>query len=218
MEFWAEVFNPFKRNRPECPVCHHGGFVRERFGSLMCGSCGIEVRIPDAYARRMWLLVLTALTVLAVPTYNHRHAGTWLLLLILTALPVRVFLGRLIPPWLEVGKPRSRLSFVVWCILMAVGMPLITIVWGWLHVLLGNRRELLDFVVASSFPLAWISRDFLLDSNKSFFDACGVVLGNSFFYALWGFIAYRSMHAVMRRSRPTKINIDGSSVGDDEEE
>ena len=88
-------------------------------------------------------------------------------------------------------------------------MPLFVVAFGWFHVLTGSsRNELKEFLIQESLPLAWFSSDFLLDSNKTFLDACGTVLGNSFFYAVATFAAWRSVRAILKRSLVTAMNLE----------
>jgi hypothetical protein len=150
-------------------------------------------------------------------TYSSAHAGTWLLCLIISSIPLRVAVGKAIPPWFETGKQRFRFTFLLWYVGIALSMPLCVVALGWSHVLTGSSRdELRNFLVTESLPLAWISSDFLLDSNKTFLDACGTVLGNSFFYAVATFAAWRSVRAVLNRSRVTAMNLDSRPDAEEE--
>jgi len=88
---------------------------------------------------------------------------------------------------------------------------------GWFHVLTGSsKNEIQETLTTISLPLAWISPEFLLNPSNNFFDVCGVVLANSFFYALATFIVWRWVHSVIRRNRVTAINIEGRIEHDDE--
>jgi hypothetical protein len=128
-------------------------------GPLMCRFCASELRIPEAYGRLMWLLVLGIVSVLGLPTYIREHAGTWLLVLLLLAIPIRLGLSLVLPPWFEPGKQRS-FNFVSWYIVMALTMPLSIIVLGRVHVPVGTKGDVANFAVTFSIPLAWISSDF----------------------------------------------------------
>jgi hypothetical protein len=72
-------------------------------------------------------------------------------------------------------------------------------------------------LITSSWPLDWISSDFLLDSTKTFLDAGGTVLGNSFFYAVATFAAWRFVRAILKRSRVTAMNLDSRPDPEEEE-
>lgn len=202
------MLNPFQRVKPACPVCDSGSFETGGHGILRCAGCGTDLHVPWAHDRWIWGLVVVALALIGSLTFSHEHAGAWLLMLIVGSIPLRVFAGRLIPPWLESGKQRSRLPFLFWYLIYAVGLPLYVLAMGWFHVLTGGSQgEISEFLVDISIPMAWISSDFLLDSNKSFFDVCGVILGNSFFYAAFSFAAWRGVRSRLKRNRVTAMNL-----------
>jgi hypothetical protein len=97
-------------------------------------------------------------------------------------------------------------------------MPLYVLALGWFHVLTGSSRsELSEFLITLSWPLDWISSDFLLDSNKTFLDACGTVVGNSFFYAVASFAAWRFVRGILKRNRVTAMNLESSSDPEEDE-
>jgi hypothetical protein len=97
------MFNPLHREVPVCPECRRPACIRQG----LCQYCGAEVYIPIAYFRWLWFLVLTTLAVLGVLTFRVNHAGTWLLILLFLAIPIRVLWGILIPPWIERGVSRQ---------------------------------------------------------------------------------------------------------------
>ena len=166
----------------------------------------------------MWLLTIAGLSVLAAPTYSHQHAGTWLLVFIVCALPMRIVLNTVLPPWFEAGAKRFRFPFVAWYIAIALTLPVCVIVLGWFQVAIGaSKSEIAESLVSFSIPLAWISSDFLIDGSKSFFDGCGIVLGNAFFYALAMFIAWRGTHMLLRRNRTTEIDIQRREPAEDDD-
>ena len=204
------MFNPFRIEQPKCPVCGRRFFPVGGHGPLRCALCNAEVYIPAAYGRWMWLLIAVVLTVVGPATFRPEHAGTWLLLIIFSSIPLRIALGKLIPPWLKGVKEPSRFPFLIWYVSIALTMPLSVSAMGWFHVLTGgSQEEIREFLVAISLPLAWFNSSFLLNSNNTFFDACGVVLGNSFFYAVGMFGVWRGARAVIHRNRVTVMNIEG---------
>lgn len=97
-------------------------------------------------------------------------------------------------------------------------MPLYVLALGWFHVLTGSSRsEVSEFLITFSWPLDWITSDFVLDSNKTFLDACGTVVANSFFYAVATFAAWRFVRAILKRNRVIAMNLEPSSnPGEDE--
>jgi hypothetical protein len=88
---------------------------------------------------------------------------------------------------------------------------------GWFHVLTGGSQdEIREFLVDTSMPLALINSCFLLDSSKSFFDVCGVILANSFFYAVTTFVAWRGVRTILKRNRVTAMNIESKPDPEDD--
>ena len=178
-------------------------------GILKCALCESELYVPIAYARWIWALIVSILAMAGAITFSSTHAGTWLLFLILSSIPLRIALGKVIPPWLEAGQQRFRFTFLLWYLGFSISIPLYVLGMGWFRVLTGGSKgEINEYLVTFSLPLGWISSDFVLDPSKSFLDACGVILGNSFFYALATFAAWRGARAVLKRNRVTAMNLE----------
>jgi hypothetical protein len=212
------LFNPLKPEPPSCPVCRRQLFIVAGHGVLRCALCESELCIPIAYPQLLWLLIVTILGAIGIATYSSAHAGTWLLCLIISSIPLRIALGKTIPPWFNAGRQQFRFTFLLWYFGFALSLPLYRLAEGWFHVLTGNSKdELSEFLITSSWPLDWISSDFLLDSNKTFLDACGTVLGNSFFYAVATFAGWRFVRAILKRSRVTAMNLDSRPDPEEEE-
>lgn len=212
------MFNPFRRVKPNCPVCGRPFLAAREHGPLRCALCASQVYVPVAYARWIWFAESVVLSVIGIFTHNAQHPGIWILLLLLSAVPLRILLGILIPPWFQAKKDRFGFPFLLWYACFAITMPLSWIAMGWFLVLTGSSKsELQETLVALSLPLAWISSEFLLNPSKEFLDVCGVVLGNSFFYALATFLVWRAAHSVIHRNRVTAMNIEGRAEDDDDE-
>jgi hypothetical protein len=198
------MFNPLRREVPVCPECKRIA----RIARGCCQWCGAEVRVPIAYFRWLGFLVLITLVALGTPTFNARHAGTWLLVLLFLAIPIRVIWGILIPPWIERGPFKPRLPFIVWYVSVCVMNIAYWTLWGWLHVGLGaSKDELNDNWDIYSVPLAWVNTAFLIRSDKWLSDVIGIICGNSFFYALALFGLYTVVHARLNRNRAIRLNI-----------
>lgn len=212
------MIGPFQPERQNCPIC---GIRIVRLGGghgvpPRCPHCYSEVHIPISYGRWIWLLIVVALAAAGAATYDEAHAGTWLLLLILCSIPVRVVLGILIPPYYAVGKYKRGIPFLFWYVSYAVTMPVVVTAWGWLHVLVGaSKSEISDAMVAMSLPLGWIDSALIMNTDRSFLDICGIVVGNSFFYAVATFALWRGARAMIHRNRVTVINITGDKTDDE---
>jgi hypothetical protein len=170
--------------------------------------CGTEIYVPVAYFRLLWLAVFVTMVALGAATFNSAHAGTWLLVLILLAVPVRMIWGILVPPWIERGVFKPRLPFIAWYVAVSLTQFVYWSLWGWLHILLGaSKAELSENWDTFSLPLYWINSAFLIRPDKRFADVCGIILGNSFFYTLMLFALYSWVHAKLNRSRAITLSI-----------
>src|SRR5262249_26228977 len=167
--------------------------------------------VPIAYFRLLWLLAFMTLGALGIPTFNSEHAGTWLLVLVLLALPSRMVWGLLVPPWIQRGVYKTGLPFIAWYFVASLTQFLMWSFWGWLHILLGaSNAEMRENLDSFSLPLYWINSAFLIRPDKRFADVCGIILGNSFFYALVMFALYTGVHAKLNRNRAIQLNITDS--------
>jgi hypothetical protein len=140
------------------------------------------------------------------------------LLLILCSIPARISLGILILPYYDAGKYKQGIPFLFWYFSYALAMPVAVTALGWFHVLVGaSKSEISDTMVAMSLPLGWIDTAFIMNINRSFLDICGIVVGNSFFYAVATFALWRFARAMIHRNRVTVINIAGDKTDDEGE-
>jgi hypothetical protein len=198
------MFNVLRREVPVCPECKRVA----RVARGRCLWCGAEVHIPVAYFRWLWFLVLTTLAVLGALTFRSRHAGTWLLVLLLLAIPIRFLWGIVVPPWFERGVFKAGLPFIAYYVSVCVLQVAYWSLWGWLHVGLGaTKDELNDNWDVFSVPLAWINPAFLIRSDKWLSDVLGIIMGNSFFEALAFFVAYTAVRRRLNRNRAIQLNI-----------
>ena len=134
------MFNPFRLEKPKCPVCGRTFLSARGHGPLRCALCNSEVFVPVAYARWIWFAIVVILCVVGVFTHNPEHPGIWLLLLILSSAPLRILLGILVPPWFKAKKERVGFPFPLWYVAIAISMPLSWIAMGWFHVLTGSSK------------------------------------------------------------------------------
>lgn len=198
------MFNPLKRNCPVCPECKRPLLIRRG----RCCKCGVEVHLPVAYFRLLWFLTFLVLAGIGSVVFHSQHIGTWLFLLIIVSIPVRIAWGFVIPPWIERGEYKSGWPFGFFYLAVFMTLFLEWIAWGWLHVGLGaTRAELSENWFFFSIPLCWISSNFLIRSDRWLSDAVGSILGNSFFYALFAFALYRAVSSVLDRNRAIRLNI-----------
>jgi hypothetical protein len=201
--------NPFQRKPPVCPACK----MPARIIRGSCSYCSAEVYVPLAYFRWIWLLAIAVLVVIGTITYDPDHPGGWLLWLICLSIPLRVVCGILIPPWFELGKFRSGIPFIFWYVAFIIFTFFYWQAWGWLSIVLrASRGDFADLMGIFSMPLCWVNSRFFIAPDRSFSDVCGILAGNSFFYALLVFLLYRGVHARLHANRVTRMNLaaDGS--------
>ena len=124
-----------------------------------------------------------------------------------------------VPPWLKQGHNQPRITLVSSWLGVALTVFLVEFLgFGAVHVLFGtSRRELLEFLWMLSEPLAWISPNFLITPARSFFDVCGVILGNSVFFGSLTFAFYQTVRWAFRRARPTQLSLSNSGSTEDDE-
>jgi len=208
------MLNPFRHRPPTCPECRSP--ARMLYGN--CSYCSTQIHIPLAYFRWIWALVVTVLVAAGIPTYTEQHAGTWFLSLACTSLPLRIIAGYLIPPWFERGPVKLRLPFVGWYLTHFVFLFTYWTFLGWSHFALGaSHRDIAELNAILSSPIGWINPAFFIVPSRSFADVCGILLGNSFFFAVATWFLYRGARFIMRRNRVTRINL-SEQVGDSNED
>ena len=207
------MFNPLRRELPVCPECRRAA----RVARGRCIWCGVQVHVPIAYFRWLWFLVVTTLTVVGALTFRSPHAGTWLLVLLLSAIPIRFLWGIVVPPWFERGPLKAGLPFIVYYVSVCALQIAYWSLWGWIHVGLGaTKEELNDNWDIFSVPLAWINPAFLIRSDKWLSDVIGIIMGNSFFEALVLFLLYKGVHARLNRNRAIRLSITDTDSGDEQ--
>jgi hypothetical protein len=206
--------NPFRRKMPACPECR----MPARISRGCCRYCSTEIYVPLAYFRWIWLLVVALLVVIGTITYDHAHPGSWLLSLIFLSIPLRVVCGVLIPPWFELGKLKSGITFIFWYVTFIIFLFIYWQAWGWLSILLrASRSDFNDTMGFFSMPLCWVNPRFFIAADRTFSDVCGILAGNSFFYALVVFLLYRGVHARLHANRVTRMNLTAESSEDEHE-
>jgi uncharacterized membrane protein required for colicin V production len=142
-------------------------------------------------------------------THQTGSSGGWLLGVILTTLVFWFFFLAGIPPWLQKGRSPSQALFLGLWVSAAIGALVFQFVgFSIVRILLGGSqeewRQHIDFL---SFPLALMDRNFQLTPAHSFFDLCGVLVGNAFFYALSVYLCYHPVRSAFRRNLPTRLSI-----------
>jgi len=169
----------------------------------------VELGIARSYRRCVGLLALASGSILGAATHQPASSGGWLLGVILITIVFWFFFQAVIPPWLQQGRNRPQFLFLGLWVSAAIGGLVFQFVgFGIVRILLGGSpeewRQHIDFL---SFPLSLIDRNFQLTPANSFFDLCGVLVGNSFFYALFVYLCYQPVRRAFRRNRPTRLSI-----------
>lgn len=195
-----------------CPRCNRRIYLQQSHG-WQCPFCQTDLAIADSYRRFVALLTLASVGLLAATTHKADSGGTWILALVASAIPIGlIFLG-VIPFWLKEGHSEPKLTLVSSWLVAAMTVFLIEFV-GVLSafVVLGaSRREISEHLEMLSYPLAWITPNFLLTRTDSFLDLCGVILGNSVFFGLVLWACYQPVRSAFRRNRPTRLSISGTN-------
>lgn len=61
-------------------------------------------------------------------------------MLLLLAIPFRLALSLVLPPWFVAGKHRSRLGFVAWYVMVVITFPISEVAVGWFQLLIGISK------------------------------------------------------------------------------
>jgi len=210
-----------------CPACHRPLGVRVGCMSpvlslllvsaynlrFYCPFCETRLGINPTYSRWTLLVIVLLTALVALVTHSADSGGTWLLAMLLTALALRTGFLTALPPPLVCPRKGRGISFgdcyirTAWA-MVSVGFALE----GWAIVVLGTKQELHEHLLALSYPIALLSRNFLITSRRSLIDVLGVLLANSYFgaFAIW--LCVNAVHAVLRRNRVAQLGITGSNV------
>lgn len=201
-----------------CPRCNER-IHRQQLKDWECPHCHADIGLARSYQRVLGLLTLASVSLLAVATHKSTSGGAWLLTVFLSAIPCWFIFVIVVPPWLKQGRNQPRVTLVSAWLGAAMSVFLVEfLLFGAAHVLLGaSRRELLEHLEMLSQPLAWISPNFLITPAKSFFDVCGVILGNSVFFGSLIFACYQPVRWAFRRTRPTQLSLSNSNSKEDDE-
>lgn len=180
-----------------------------------CIYCEADVHIPLAYFRWLWALTLSIVIILGMITY--RATGTWLLVLLLVALPIRWILEILIPPWLEPGTSRYQASFAILYVTYLMVLLFELICLGAANFLIGaTRSDVREWAQTMSAPLGLINPAFWLTSAHDFADWCGIFLANNLVITTVVYFLYRVMNLVRRRGEFARMNLNSDKNSNDE--
>jgi hypothetical protein len=79
---------------------------------------------------------------------------------------------------------------------------------GWAYIILhASKADFQDHLNLFSLPLGMISGNFVITPQKSFFDVCGILFGNCFFYAFVLSLLHRFGYFLIHRNRVTRMNL-----------
>jgi hypothetical protein len=128
---------------------------------------------------------------------------------ILAMVILRVFFFTVIPPWLQEGRDPVGVSLLgLWILYSMSALVFQFVGFGLLRILLsGSADEWREHIDVLSLPLSMIEANFRLTPDNTFLDLCGVLVGNSFFYALLVFLCYQPVRRAFRKNRPTRLSL-----------
>jgi hypothetical protein len=134
-------------------------------------------------------------------------------MIFLCAIPVSGFFSIAVPPKLVVGTYQPRVSLLSAWLGAALTIFVVEyLLFGSAYVFLkASPSDLQEHLTMLSLPLAWINRNFLTTPQKTFFDVCGVILGNSIFYGLIMYACYQPVRWAFRKAQPTQLSISGKN-------
>jgi hypothetical protein len=200
-----------KRSRAVCPNCGETLCFRNRRESV-CMACNEPVRLAWSYRRYTAYLALLVVVLIALATYRPASGGPWIIGLVLFWPLITVVLWAILPPAYERGYAQPQITFVTTFLSVFVSVFAIEFVFFlFAYIVLGGKpSEVQEHLEMLSEPMRWFSQQFLITPEKSFVDACGVMLGNSFLVAIPVFLCVKVVQVVFRRNRVMQIGIGGS--------
>ncbi len=205
------------QTRASCPNCGETLRFRDR-SNPVCAACDTPVHISWSYRRNTAYTSALCVLLIALATFSSSSGGVWLLGLILFWPLIIVVLWTILPASYERGYDQPRYTFVAAFLTVFVQLFTIEFVaFGIAYILLGAKSsEIQELLFDLSIPLVWFSSQFLLTTNRSFVEACGVMMGNSLLLAIPLFGCVKIVQAAFRRNRVTQIGIGG--VTDDSDD
>lgn len=199
-----------------CPQCGER-IERRQLKLWVCPSCHTSFGIAHSYQRCADLVMFASVAFLAAMTHKSTSDGTWLLGVILPGVPCWFLFLVLVPPWLKQGSNQVRVTVLSSYLGAAMTIFLAGLGWSAVIMLLGgSKQDLQEHWAMLSLPLVYVSPNFLITTDSSFTDMCGVVLGNSFFFGLLMFACYQTVRWFFHRNRPTQLSLSGPNHTDDD--
>jgi hypothetical protein len=187
----------------------------------VCPHCSTNIRIAASYLLITDFLIFNLIFLVAALNYRSTVGGVWLLKICLLVVPLSVLRLWFVQPWLAKGSAEAqkfRLTFIgayFTAIMLGVGYALACA--GWLHVILRARPdELTNHLHLISEPVVNINPNFLITRERSFAEVLGILLANSWFYAIIIFGCYSLAQPFLRRGRVTQIGISSNVIDDDD--
>jgi hypothetical protein len=204
------------RRSDVCPNCDSPLFAGNQ-PSLLCMACNKPVRISWAYRRRISFGALLIVTLIGFVTHSRSSAGPWLVGLVL-CWPLAMFLlSAIVPPTYERGYSQPQVTFATTFLAVFLSMFTVEFILLFAFKVLGaESSEIREHLVELSIPAVWFSQQFLITPEKDFVDVCGVMLANSFLFALPVFVCAKIVPYLLRRNRVTLISINTSGNQDDD--
>ena len=199
------------RTRSVCPKCGEPLSFRNPREPL-CMACNEPVRVSWSYRRQTSCIALLVVILIAFATYNRASGGPWIVGLVLFWPLATFVLFAIVPPRYERGYAQPQVTFVT--TFLSVFLSVFTVEFTaflFACLVLGSKpSEIQEHLEMLSEPMRLFSRQFLITPEKSFVDACGVMLGNSFLIAIPVFLCAKVVQYVFRRNRVIQIGIGGS--------
>ncbi len=211
------MFSSPIRTHSLCPNCKEELWLRSA-REPVCVACNEPVRIPLSYRRRIFYIAFLVVLIIACATYHRTSAGPWIIGLLLLWVLITFVLSAIVPATYERGETQLQVTFVAAFVGVFISVFTVEFV-GFLAacVLLGAApAEIQEQLDTLSVPLGWFSRQFVIRPEKSFLDACGIMLGNSFLIGIPVFLCVKGVQSVLRRNRAIRIGIDHSDDSTDD--
>jgi hypothetical protein len=217
------------RRELRCPACHGSlaTVADSRNMPWVCPHCDAKISVSLA---GLWLALPTgfvaSILVVQLLGLKANAALLWFPILIFCLIAASRAMPVLLPPRLKVvpdsvrgpGSVKKNLALFIGIWLSLI---LYLVAYGFFTGLLASLMQAspddkMIVPIMFSVPLGLVNPAFLITPEKSLAEVLGIMIANSYFYALVLTFILKTVHGFLRRSRTIQLGISGTTVNDDD--
>lgn len=114
-------------------------------------------------------------------------------------------------------KRTLRLFIIFWISIVLTVVIYYSILAWWMFALKAPRSEIDAQVGIFSFPLGLVNPELVVSTQKNLAQVLGVLIVNSYFYAIALTAVFKIVHGAISRSRVTQLGISTTTLNDDDD-